>query len=69
MAAGGPYAAIDAFLTEHRLCRPELDDPDVNPMLVALWCSCGARITVKAASGVGAREGDMIRGRRASCIW
>jgi hypothetical protein len=26
------YAALDAFLLEHRLCRPGLDDPDVNAM-------------------------------------
>jgi hypothetical protein len=30
-----PYAVLDAFLTEHRLCRPGLDDPDVGPTLVA----------------------------------
>jgi hypothetical protein len=42
-----PYAALDALLTEHRLCRPGLDDPDVNQMLVALWCSCGAKIAVR----------------------
>jgi hypothetical protein len=42
-----PYAALDAFLTEHRLCRPGLDDPDVSPMLVCLWCSCGAQVTVR----------------------
>jgi hypothetical protein len=40
------YAALHAFLTEHRLCRPGLDDPDVSPELVALWCSCGARLAV-----------------------
>jgi hypothetical protein len=22
-----PYAALDALLTEHRLCRPGLDEP------------------------------------------
>jgi hypothetical protein len=27
MAGGGPYAAIDAFLTEHRLCRPASTTP------------------------------------------
>jgi hypothetical protein len=47
MASADPYAALDAVLMEHRLCRPGLDDPDVSPMLVALWCSCGARIAVR----------------------
>jgi hypothetical protein len=42
-----PYAALEAFLTEHQLCRPGPDDPDVSPMLVALWCSCGARLAVR----------------------
>jgi hypothetical protein len=42
-----PYSALDAFLTEHRLCRPGLDDPDVTETHVALWCECGARIAVK----------------------
>jgi hypothetical protein len=42
-----PYAAIDAFFLEHRLCRPSLDDPDVSPLLVALWFSCGARMAVR----------------------
>jgi hypothetical protein len=37
-------AALDAFLTEHRLCRPGLDDPDVTDTRVALWCACGAAI-------------------------
>jgi hypothetical protein len=45
--AWNPYTALDAFLTEHRLCRPGLDEPDVSPMLVCLWCSCRARIAVK----------------------
>ena len=45
-----PYAALDASFLEHRLCRPGLDHPDVSPMLVALWCSCGARITVRLPS-------------------
>jgi hypothetical protein len=39
-----PYAAIAALLTDHQLGRPGLDDPAVSPMLVALWCCCGARI-------------------------
>jgi hypothetical protein len=42
-----PYTALDAFLSENQLCRPGLDDPDVSPMLVALWCSCGAKIAVR----------------------
>ena len=41
MGADAAYAAIEAFLEEHRLCRPGLDDPDVSPTLVALWFSCG----------------------------
>jgi hypothetical protein len=39
-------AAVEAFLEEHRLCRPGLDDPEVTPTRVALWCSCGARAAV-----------------------
>jgi hypothetical protein len=50
-AALSPYGALDAFLTEHRLCRPGLDDPDVSPMLVAPWCSCGATIAVRLPPG------------------
>jgi hypothetical protein len=42
-----PYVALDAFLTEHRLCRPGLDEPDVSAMLVWLWCSWGAKIAVR----------------------
>ena len=42
-----PYGALDAFFLEHRLSRPGLDDPDVSPTLVCLWCSCGARIAVR----------------------
>jgi hypothetical protein len=30
------YAALVAFLTEHQLCRPGLDDPEVSEALVAL---------------------------------
>jgi hypothetical protein len=42
-----PDTALAAFLSEHLLCRPGLDDPDVTHMLVAMWCECGARIAVK----------------------
>jgi hypothetical protein len=42
-----PYAAIAAFLFEHLLCRPSLDDPDVTDSLVSMWCSCGARASVR----------------------
>jgi hypothetical protein len=47
MATADPYTALAAFLKEHQLCRPGLDDPDVSEMLVALWCRCGARIGVR----------------------
>jgi hypothetical protein len=51
-----PYAAaLDAFLTEHRLCRPGLDDPDVSSTLVARWCSCGATVAVRFAPAPGWR--------------
>jgi hypothetical protein len=50
-----PFAPLDAFLTEHRLCRPGLDHPDVSPMLVALWCRCGARVAVRLPPVLGAR--------------
>ena len=46
MGADAAYGAIEAFLGEHRLCRPGLDDPDVSPPRVALWCSCGGRSAV-----------------------
>jgi hypothetical protein len=35
-----PYTALDAFLTEHRLCRPGLEDPLVTDTLVSLACAC-----------------------------
>src|SRR4029450_13252568 len=56
MLSRDPYTALDAFLTEHRLCRPGLDDPDVSPILVALWCSCEARIAVRLPPGWRAAE-------------
>ncbi len=40
------YDALDAVLTEHRLCRPDLDDPHITDTVVALWCACGARIAI-----------------------
>jgi hypothetical protein len=52
-----PYADLDAFLTEHRLCRPGLDDPAVSPMLVALWCSCGGTNRGQAATAFGPSSG------------
>ena len=45
-AVPSPYDALDAFLTEHRHCRPGLDDPQIPETVVALWCTCGARIAV-----------------------
>jgi hypothetical protein len=45
--AKNPYAALAAFLGEHRLCRPGLNDPDVSEALVALWSGCGAAMTVE----------------------
>jgi hypothetical protein len=42
-----PYTALDAFLLEHGLCRPGLDEPHVTETVVALACECGARITVR----------------------
>jgi hypothetical protein len=54
MAAGGPYAAIDAFLTEHRLCRPGLDDPDVSDAGGALVFLRGEDCR-QAAAGVRVR--------------
>jgi hypothetical protein len=47
LPAHDPYAALDDILTEHRLCRPGLDEPDAGPALVALWCRCEARIAVR----------------------
>jgi hypothetical protein len=41
-----PYDALYAFLQEHHLCRPGLDEPDITDTVLALWCSCTARITV-----------------------
>ena len=46
-AALGPYGPLDAFLTEHRLCRPGLDEPDMRGVVVALSCGCGARVAVR----------------------
>jgi hypothetical protein len=43
---GTPASALDAFLIEHRLCRPGLDEPQVTETVITLWCSCGASITV-----------------------
>jgi hypothetical protein len=45
MPAPDPYAALDAFLTEHRLCRPGLDEPVVTDTVASLACECGAVIT------------------------
>ena len=39
MTAANPFTALDAFLTEHRLCRPGLDEPHVTDAAVALCCS------------------------------
>jgi hypothetical protein len=61
MLSRDPYTALDAFLTEHRLCRPGLDDPDVSPILVALWCSCEARIAVRLPPGWRAAESALRR--------
>ena len=47
MQAAAAYAALAAFLSEHQLCRPGLDEPDVREALVALACGCGARIAVR----------------------
>jgi hypothetical protein len=55
-----PYAALDAFFLEHRLCRPGLDDPDVSPMLVALWCSCGAKLIAKRSKGEKPDEAQQL---------
>jgi PAS domain S-box-containing protein len=44
---GTPNAALDAFLTEHRLCHPGVDDRDVTDKRVALWCACGAAQVVE----------------------
>ena len=43
---GCPYTALDAFLTEQRLCRLGLAEPDMRGALVTLACSCGAEIEV-----------------------
>jgi hypothetical protein len=48
-----PYVAHDAFLTEHRLCRPGLGDPDVTEKRVLLWCACGAAQVVRASGPAG----------------
>jgi len=50
-----PYETLDAFLTEHRRCRPGLDD-DVSPSLVLLWCSCGARFSARLQSPSDEKE-------------
>jgi hypothetical protein len=44
-----PYAALDAFITQHWLCQPGLDEPHVTEtvVVVALGCSCGAKITFR----------------------
>lgn len=42
-----PCTALEALLTEHRLCRPGLDVPHVTDTLVALWCACGARLAAE----------------------
>jgi hypothetical protein len=47
MPPGDTYAALDAFLTQHRLCRPGLDDPVVTGTLVSLACECGAVMTAR----------------------
>jgi hypothetical protein len=52
-----PYAALDAFITEYRLCRPGLDEPHVTNTLVALWCECGATIVVACSSPESGRRG------------
>ena len=36
MGADAAYAAIEAFLEKHRLCRPGLDEPHVTDVVVAL---------------------------------
>jgi hypothetical protein len=40
------YGALDAILVEHRLCRPDLNEPDVSEKVVAPWCESGARLSV-----------------------
>jgi hypothetical protein len=42
-----PYAVLDAFITEHWQCQPGLDEPHVTETVVALGCSCGAKITFR----------------------
>ena len=54
-----PYAALDAFPTEHRLCRPGLDDPHVADAVVALWCAYGARIAVRLPAEAARRRGTV----------
>jgi hypothetical protein len=44
MMSADPYARLDAFLSEHQLCRPGFDEPDMSETLVTLSCGCGARI-------------------------
>jgi hypothetical protein len=41
-----PEDALDAFLAEHRLCRPGLEAPRITEAIVALDCSCSAALTV-----------------------
>jgi hypothetical protein len=60
-----PYAALDAFLTEHRLCWPGLDEPDVSETLVTLWCSAGEDRGQPAATWIrssakSSREGSAM---------
>jgi hypothetical protein len=42
-----PYAALHVFITEHWQCQPGLDEPHVTETMVALECSCGAKIAFR----------------------
>jgi hypothetical protein len=48
-----PHALLDAFLADHRRCPLAVDDLDVRPAPVRVWCSCGAGITVRLPPGPG----------------
>ena len=44
--ARDPHGDLEAFLFEHGVCRPGLDDPNITESIVALDCSCSAALTV-----------------------
>ena len=48
-----PYDALDGFFLAHGSCRPGLDFDDSRTCsrLIALSCSCGARIEVELPAG------------------